>query len=143
VLVNIGCIDDVREIALRRHEREDGELVVVEAGKDVPFAIVRMFTVRASEGAVRGRHAHQQCSQIMICVHGAIRVECDDGKSVKNFLLDRGDVGLLVPPGIWATETYRTGNSILAVLCDRPFEEADYIRDHGEFLAWRRSQVHR
>jgi hypothetical protein len=46
-------------------------------------------------------------------------------------------LGLLVPPGIWAEEIYEKPHSVLAVLCDRPYEEGDYIRDFEEFKAYR------
>ena len=110
---------------------------MLEGLKDVLFSIARLFTVRAEAGAVRGRHAHKQCAQFMIAVHGAIDVECDDGLDKKIFALTDGRHGLLVPPGIWASETYKKADSVLAVLCDRPYEQDDYIRDHADFLAWR------
>jgi dTDP-4-dehydrorhamnose 3,5-epimerase-like enzyme len=131
------AIADVRTITLPAHSRADGELVVMQGTKDVPFAIARLFTVRAPAGSVRGRHAHKQCAQFLVCTHGAVSVECDDGAAKKTFELDNGRVGLYVPPGIWSTETYKHENSVLAVLCDRPYEEDDYLRDHAEFLAWR------
>lgn len=36
----------------------------------------------------------------MICVSGAVDVVCEDGAQQK-FVLDRGDVALLMPPGLW------------------------------------------
>lgn len=137
--MSLKHLADVQEIALPCRARDDGELVVVEEGKALPFAALRMFTVRAVKGAVRGHHAHMRCTQLLICVHGAIDIECDDGTAKAHFALDRGDKSLLVPASIWATETYRTDGSVLTVLCDRHFEEEDYIRDYDQFLAWRRS----
>jgi len=40
---------------------------------------------------------------------------------------------LLIPPGIWAREDYLTDGAVLMVLCDRIYEEGDYIRDYDEF----------
>ncbi len=136
----VAYISNVKSVALPHNAREDGELVVAELDKGLPFAASRMFTVRAIAGAVRGRHAHKRCNQFLVCVHGAIDVECDDGAAKANFSLDRGNKGLLVPASIWAAETYRTDGSVLAVLCDRLYEEEDYLRDYNQFLAWRRSQ---
>lgn len=132
-------VSAVRELVLPSHTRKDGELVVIEQDGVLPFAAARLFTVRAIQDAVRGRHAHKQCRQFLICVQGHIDVECDDGATKAQFVLDRGDKGLLIPASIWASETYRTDGAVLAVLCDRTYDESDYIRDYGQFLDWRRS----
>jgi hypothetical protein len=58
--------------------------------------------------------------------------------SKRPFRLDRGNLGLLVPPMIWNTVTFRRADSVLIVLCDRGYEPDDYIRDRAEFLALRR-----
>lgn len=129
-------ISDALSLELPRHARDDGEVVVAEAMRQVPFAIARMFTVKAPSGAKRGEHAHRQCSQFMICVHGLIDIVCDDGRSRRSFMLDRSNLALLVPPTIWNAVIFRD-DSVLAVLCDRVYEEHDYIRDYEEFLAFR------
>jgi len=129
-------ITDVRSVVFAHHSREDGELSVLE-GADLPFEVVRLFFVRASAGARRGMHAHKRCSQFMICVSGAIEVICDDGDTKQTLLLDQPNLGLLVPASIWATEIYQVPGSILAVACDRPYEEDDYIRDYDVFRRYR------
>lgn len=127
----------VSMIQLPMFRQENGDLLVVEANGHFPLPIARVFSVRAAEGAVRGRHAHRACTQMMVCIAGAIDVVCDDGHAKKKVTLDRPDVAILVPPGLWAEETYRTSGSILTVFCDRPYEADDYIRDYDEFLAYR------
>lgn len=128
-----------RFIDLPCHRRDDGEVVVAEVAAQVPFAIARMFTLTAPAGAVRGKHAHRLCSQFMLCVHGAVDVACEDGHRQKSFTLDRPDKALLVPPGTWNVVTFHQTGSVVAVLCDRPYEEHDYIRDYAEFLAYRKA----
>jgi UDP-2-acetamido-3-amino-2,3-dideoxy-glucuronate N-acetyltransferase len=93
--------------------------------------------LRAPVGARRGQHAHRLCSQFMICVSGKVDVFCDDGRDQRTFTLDRSNVALLVPPTIWSTVIFRDKGSVLAVLCDRLYEEGDYIRDSISFLAYR------
>lgn len=132
-------ISQVRLRELQAHSKDDGTIVVAQAGTQVPFAIVRMFTLTAPLGAVRGQHAHRRCSQFMICVHGAIDVICGDGREQRTFSLDRGNLALLVPPTIWNKVMIRKEGSVLAVLCDRPYEENDYIRDYEEFVAFRQA----
>jgi dTDP-4-dehydrorhamnose 3,5-epimerase-like enzyme len=133
----LETVADVKLVELELHAREDGDLVVIQQGKSIPFAASRVFTVRATGGAVRGRHAHKRCVQFLVCVHGSIEVVCDDGTEKKTFVLDAVNKGLLVPASIWATETYVVAGSVLNVLCDRHYEAEDYIRDYDQFLAWR------
>jgi dTDP-4-dehydrorhamnose 3,5-epimerase-like enzyme len=132
-------INDVRTIDLPVHRRDDGEVVVAETSASVPFAIARVFTISAPVQARRGEHAHRQCLQLMLCVNGAVDVICDDGSDTRAFSLDQGNLGLLVPPTIWNTVIFRETNSVLVVLCDRPYEEHDYIRDYSAFLAARKA----
>ena len=113
------------------------DLVVIEGQNQVPFAIARVFVVRAPAGAIRGQHAHKACTQLLTCPIGSVDVLCDDGFETASYILDRPNTGLLIPPSIWAQQTYRAPGSVLTVLCDRPYEAEDYIRDYTEFKAYR------
>jgi len=129
-------VADVREVAVPLHSRDDGDLSVLEKA-NLPFAVARLFFVRAADAAMRGRHAHKVCNQFMMCVHGAIEVICDDGAAKRTITLDVMNKAVLVPASIWATEIYRAPQSVLMVACDRVYEEDDYIRDYGAFLRYR------
>jgi dTDP-4-dehydrorhamnose 3,5-epimerase-like enzyme len=134
-------LNDARLIKLPKHggANGDGVLVVAEAAEQVPFQIQRMFTIVAAAGAKRGQHAHRLCSQFMVCVSGSVSVVCDDGGDRKTFSLDSGELALLVPPELWIEIEMRQDQSILVVLCDRVFEEHDYIRDYAAFLSFRKT----
>ena len=112
---------------------DSGDLVVMEGVAHVPFNIARVFVVRGVAGAIRGQHAHKACTQFMTCHYGKVEVQCDDGHEVAVFMLDHANFGLLIPPGIWAQQTYLVSNSVLTVLCDRPYEKQDYIRDYSDY----------
>jgi dTDP-4-dehydrorhamnose 3,5-epimerase-like enzyme len=116
---------------------DNGDLAVMEGQREVPFPIARVFVVRGLKGVIRGKHAHKYCTQFLTCPYGEVLVECDDGVEVKSFVLDRPQIGLLIPPGIWAQQTYLLANSVLTVLCDRPFEHEDYIRDYNLFKSYK------
>ena len=119
-------------IKLPHHIDESNDLIVLE-GNTVPFSLSRVFFVRANKGAVRGKHAHKHCSQMMACISGSVEILCDDGVNQKTYLLDNPFIGLNVMPGVWAEQRYLNDSSILAVFCDRPFEKDDYIHDYNEF----------
>ena len=126
-------VNDARLIELPHYFEDNGDVVVIEGLTHVPFAIARVFGVGAPAGAIRGQHAHKACTQFLTCPTGSIEVLCDDGFDTAMYILDWPDMGLLIPPGIWAQQTYRSPDSVLTVLCDWPYEAEDYIRDYNDF----------
>ena len=106
-----------------------GNLGVIEIANFAPFVPVRMFWIsNVAPGKTRGGHAHKACSQFFVCINGRIQVDAFDGTSSQSYVMDRGEFLNLVP-GIFATETFLDENSALLVLCDRTYEQDDYIYD--------------
>lgn len=120
-------------IKFPRYIDPNGDLCVYECGRQVPFGIQRVFTVSAVSGDMRGDHAHKQCTQLLVCVSGCIKVYCDNGAVETCHRLDSMHVGLLIPPGIWAREEYLTDGAVLMVFCNHNYDENDYIRDYEVF----------
>ena len=115
----------------------NGVLTVFEGpsgAAKVPFSIARAFTVLANKGDVRGEHAHYRCTQLLVCLSGAILVTCFDGTNTEKVVLEHSGEGILIPPQTWATQEYQKDNSVMMVLCDRVYEPEDYIRDYQTFL---------
>jgi dTDP-4-dehydrorhamnose 3,5-epimerase-like enzyme len=140
----LRTLSDVTLMPFRGMAAEDRLIVPIEAEKETPFPIRRVFTIKAGrKGLIGGRHAHRECSQLIIVLHGVCEVACiaDNPDEVRTFRLDRPDQGVLVPPSIWAEQRYLTDEVVLMVLCDRGYEAADYIRDFDAFLAFRRGGV--
>lgn len=133
-LVDLSAL---RIIPLPSFSQQGSELVVAECEEHLPIPIRRVFTVRAEKNTARGKHAHRRCSQILICLNGIVEVNCKDGSDERSIRLDRRDRALLIPPSIWAEQIYLVSPTILLVLCDKPFEEDDYIRDWQEFETFR------
>jgi dTDP-4-dehydrorhamnose 3,5-epimerase-like enzyme len=132
-------IEKIKLLKLPHFMEDNGDLIVMENTSNIPFEILRVFVVRAPKNAIRGQHAHLRCTQFLTCPSGAVNVHCDDGINKKSFLLDHPNMGLLIPPGIWAQQDYISDNSILTVLCDRVYESADYFRDYNSFLEYKKS----
>jgi len=106
-----------------------GSLDVLDIIDCAPFKPVRMFWISgAAPGTARGGHAHKACSQFFVCISGRIKVDAFDGAVSQTFLMEQGEFLNLVP-GIFATETFLDEGAILLVLCDRPYEQDDYIDD--------------
>jgi len=111
----------------------NGSLTVLSQESD-PFHVARTFCIVADSGMVRGEHAHRSCSQFIVCLTGHFSVEVSDGTATRTFELTQCSEGLLVPPMIWAKETARRDESVLLVLCDEPFDEAEYLRDFDAYV---------
>jgi len=123
---------DVIDLDIKKDE--NGSLVIFDASTIPNFKIVRMFNVFSDQDKVRGRHAHKKCQQLLVCNSGRILVKTFDGKINSEFLLDKPNLALLVPAKIWSEQVYLIDGSILTVLCDRPYEPEDYVRNFSEYL---------
>jgi len=132
----------VSELTLDSHRTfldARGALCPLELVKILDFPVVRLFWVaRVPAGLERGGHAHKQCSQYLVCISGPIEVTVSDGTGSVELQLEPGQ-GLLIRPGLWATERYSGDGAVLLVLCDRPYDKGDYIADFAEFLTYRRA----
>lgn len=133
-------IGDVRVMTFPKFLDKQGFLVAFDAAAHFQIDLRRVFVVSGHGGSVRGKHAHKALTQILVCLSGACRVRCNDGKATQEVLLDRPELALEIPPGIWAEQHYIDPSNVLLVLCNLPFDEADYIRDYGEFIAFRGGQ---
>lgn len=113
-----------------------GSLSVGEFERSVPFMPKRYFLVfDVPSREIRGEHAHRQCKQFLICVRGNCSVVADDGKNRREYLLDRPDLGIYLPPMVWGTQYKYSSDAVLLVFASDYYDPADYIRDYAEFRA--------
>lgn len=127
-------LNDVKTFRFREFVEPDGNLIPIEGGSDIPFDIKRIFYVYGvHDQDDRGKHAHYETKQILICLQGKIEVTVDDGYMRKKITLDKKNQAVLVPEMIWDEQTYYTKDSILLVLCNTHYDESDYINDYDEF----------
>lgn len=121
---------------MRRITDARGALSVGEVPTEVPFAPARYFVVfDVPSTELRGEHAHKQCQQFLICLHGSCRVLLDDGQSRCEVTLDRPDIGVFMPPMIWGTQYRYSADAVLLVFASHPYEAEDYLRSYDDFLA--------
>jgi acetyltransferase-like isoleucine patch superfamily enzyme/dTDP-4-dehydrorhamnose 3,5-epimerase-like enzyme len=113
-----------------------GNLSVAEYGKDLPFVPKRYFLVfDVPSKEVRGEHAHRNLHQFLVCVKGSCSIVVDDGHKREEFVLDEPNIGLHIPPMVWATQYKYTPDAMLLVLASEAYDADDYIRDYDEFLS--------
>jgi len=68
-------------------------------------------------------------------VRGSVAVVSDDGHGSEEVTLDAPNLGLYLPPMIWATQYKYSPDALLLVFASDHYDAADYIRDYDEFLA--------
>lgn len=111
-----------------------GSLSAGEFEKHLPFVPRRYFLVYGVPSKeTRGEHAHRECHQMLICVHGSLAVVVDDGRTREELVLDAPGVGLYLPPMVWGIQYKYSSDAVLLVLASHEYAADDYIRDYGEF----------
>lgn len=115
-----------------------GDLAVGEFERNVPFQPKRYFIVYdVPSTETRGEHAHIKCHQFLICVAGSVSVVVDDGTRREEVLLDRPNIGLLIPAGVWGIQYKYSANAVLLVFASEYYDASDYIRNYDDFLKFR------
>ena len=128
---------EIKKVVFTPHGDDRGQLVALEEMKDIPFQIRRVYYMYDTvQGVTRGRHAHKSLQQILICVHGSCRILLDDGKERATVLLDQPNEGIYVSNVLWREMYDFSPDAVLMVLASEYYDEADYIRDYQEFLAF-------
>jgi len=138
--IEVGAVEtNVRGVTVHRFPRIAdirGNLTVGEFERTVPFAVKRYFMVfDVPSIETRGEHAHRECHQFLICVRGSCAVVADDGVDRQEFILDRPEIGIYLPPMVWGIQYKYSPDAVLMVFTSHFYDDADYIRDYAEFLA--------
>lgn len=122
-------------LQLKKIKNRSGNITPIENCEDIPFAIKRVFYLYDIPGGEsRGAHAHKACHQFLIAASGSFEVLLDDGKVKWQVQLNRPDIGLHIPPGIWASEINFSSGAICLVLASHTYDEQDYIRNYDDYL---------
>ncbi len=127
-------IKGVDEISFSVHGDERGKLIAIESGKDLDFDIRRVYYIYdTAADVVRGKHAHIDLRQVMLCVSGSCEVLVDNGTERRTVTLDSPDRGIFIHDLVWREMLSFSDGCVLLVLVDRPYDTADYIFDYDEF----------
>lgn len=111
-----------------------GSLTVGEFERSVPFRSERYFLVyNVPTAETRGEHAHRVCHQFLVAVKGSVHVVADDGKTREEFVLDKPNQGIYLPPMTWGIQYRYSHDAVLMVFASHYYDAADYIRNYDEF----------
>lgn len=125
----------IKKYTFQEHGDERGMLVALEALKDIPFEIKRVYYLYDTIAEMhRGLHAHRALQQILVCVHGSCRIKLDNGYETETVLLDNPIEGLYISNDMWREMYDFSKDAVLLVFASEYYDEADYIRNYDEFL---------
>jgi dTDP-4-dehydrorhamnose 3,5-epimerase-like enzyme len=128
---------EIKKIQFPTYQNETGTLSFFEAERHIPFDIRRVYYIYDVQGnSRRGFHAHRALEQVLLCIHGSCKILLDNGKEQETVLLDKPNEGLIVENPIWREMYDFSPGAVLLVMASQYYDEADYIRDYDEFLAY-------
>lgn len=105
--------------------------------KELLFEPKRLFVVQdVPNQSIRGRHAHKETQQYLICLQGKIEVTLID-MEVKTTILFPYQ-GIYIDKMIWGWQEY-FDNAKLLVLASTPYDRWDYIEDFSLWQQMRKS----
>lgn len=114
---------------------ERGQLSVLEAQKNIPFPIKRVYYLTNMKPDVsRGFHAHKKLEQVAVCVAGKCSMLLDNGIDKESVLLDSPNKAIRIEPMVWHEMHDFSEDCVLLVLASEHYEECDYIRDYSDFI---------
>lgn len=127
-------VGDCRLLPLPIFRDMRGDLVPVEFDGGLPFLPRRQFFVFGVQGhEVRGEHAHKSCEQVLVAIRGSVSVIVDDSKNAAEVRLDTPNVGLYIPPMIWAVQYAFDSDTVLVVYASEKYDSDDYIRSYDVY----------
>lgn len=113
-----------------------GSLTVAEK---LSFPIKRVYWLHGIDrDAMRGGHAQKTTKRIIVAVSGSFRVLAKTW-SWTDKVLKRPDEGFVVEPMTWLELSEFSPDAVCLVLASEEHDEADSVRDFGEFIRLRRS----
>lgn len=133
--VNELGVGAARIVKLSQYADIRGLLSVGNFIEDVPFEAKRYFLVyNVPNKETRGEHAHKECHQFLVCVHGSLSVLVDDGVTRVEVKIDSPAIGLYIPPMVWGVQYKYSQDAVLLVFASHKYDSDDYIRNYEQFI---------
>jgi hypothetical protein len=130
----MGALEKIQLLKIPVVEDVRGNLGFIQ--NDVlPFEFKRVYYLfDVPSTAFRGGHSHINQDEVLIALSGSFEVILNDGYKKKTFLLNKPNIGLHLPTGIWRELGNFSSGAICLVFASDVFIEEDYIRDFDEFM---------
>ncbi|WP_036096931.1 sugar 3,4-ketoisomerase [Leptospira weilii] len=118
------------------HDDRDGNLVIMESLRDIPFEIKRIYYINNLENSVsmRGLHAHKEIEQVIFCVSGSFTLKLDDGLTKQKIFMNKDNLGVILGKMLWHSMEGFSSGCVLLVVASDYYREDDYIRNYSDFI---------
>ena len=120
-----------------------GDLIPIELGSDfynsqIPFDVKRIYYISSpsnEDNAVRGKHAHYNLEQVIICANGSCTIDMENLKGAKkSLLLKENNEGIYIKKGlVWRELKNFSNNCVVIVLASEHYDSKDYIDNYEKF----------
>lgn len=125
---------NVKEYEFRCNHDIYGDLVPIEAEKDIPFNIKRVYYIyNVPSDMRRGFHSHFDLEQMLICVKGSVKILTKTPTESEITCLNSADKGLYIGPMVWREMYDFSDDAVLLVLASELYKVSDYIRDYSKY----------
>ncbi len=125
------------------HGDPRGSLVAIESNKTIDFEIKRAYYIFDTKGdIIRGKHAHKDLKQVLICVNGSCDILVDDGVTREIIRMDTPTEGLYIHGLIWREMLNFSENCVLLALVNKLYDANDYIFDYYQFIKMVKDNVY-
>lgn len=124
---------DIAWFDLPSHQDDRGRLTAIEAGRDVPIDVKRVFFVHETTRD-RGGHAHRDTDQVLIAVCGALTARAFDGMSWREFRLDDATRGLFIPRMLFVELVDFSASGVCLVLANTHYDRSASIRSQADYI---------
>lgn len=119
------------------HSDKWGKLVALEGNSLIPFKINRVYYIYGvEEGVRRGFHSHKKLEQVLICVHGSVKILLKTPDEEEIVTLNKANEGLYIGPNVWREMYDFADDAVLLVLASAHYDEKDYIRNYDNYVKY-------
>jgi hypothetical protein len=133
--MSITTVADTKLLLLPQIPTPGGRLTFVNNNVEVPFEVKRIYYLYdIPSGESRGGHAHKKLEQLIIAVTGSFDLIVDDGQDKYTYHLNRPNMGVYLPKGLWRELDNFSAGATCLVLASTEYLAEDYLRDYEEFL---------
>ena len=121
-------IDGVDQICLDEHGDDRGDLVAIEEGNGIPFQMNRVYYIyNTSANVTRGKHAHKDLHQVLLCINGSCDILVDNGRERRTVHLDTPSKGIYIHSFVWREMSNFAPNTVLLAIVDKKYDINDYV----------------
>ena len=130
-------ITNTRLIPFKVFHDTYGSLIPLEVDEDIPFKIERAYYIfDVGKDIRRGFHSHKELEQVLVCVHGSVKILVKTPFESEDIVLDKPDTGLYIGPAVWREMYDFSPDAVLMVFASKHYNTLDYIRNYEDYVSF-------